>query len=291
MKLQQPSGLSSIRECDHLFEATFNQAAVGMSHVSLSGDWLLVNQKLCDIVGYSKEELLKITFQDITYPDDLSSDMANVEKMLRGEIQNYSMEKRYIKKDSSLAWINLTVSLARDSSGTPLYFISVIEDISQRKIIEIQLARVHEEMEQTIERRTAALKFEMAGRKLAEKERNSFFELSSDLIAIFGYDGYLKSANPALRECLGYTEKELTSRQFIEFIHPGDLDRTLEFSTEFKKAGKFSGIENRYICKNGNIVTLSWTVTGIPEDDCIYSVARVSSEINSILTLRPLQRV
>lgn len=70
-----------------------------MSHVSLTGDWLAVNQKLCDIVGYTKEELLKITFQDITHPDDLAPDLALVEKMLKDEIQTYSLEKRYIKKN------------------------------------------------------------------------------------------------------------------------------------------------------------------------------------------------
>lgn len=250
-----------------------------MSHVSLTGDWLLVNQKLCDIVGYNKEELLKLSFQQITHPDDLSSDMAFVEKMLRGEIQTYSLEKRYIRKDKSHVWINLTVSLVKDSSGLPLYFISVIEDIHKRKKMESQLRGIHGEMEQIIEKRTAALKIEIAERKRAEKERNSFYDLSSDLIAIFGYDGYLRAANPALRKCLGYTEKELTSRRFIEIIHPEDLDRTLEISAEFRKTGRFAGMENRYLCKNGNIVTLSWTVTGVPEDDCIYTVARDVTDI------------
>jgi PAS domain S-box-containing protein len=250
-----------------------------MSHVSLKGEWLLVNQKLCDIVGYCKDELLKITFQDITHPEDLSSDLAYVEKMLRGEIQTYSLEKRYIRKDATHVWINLTVSLVKDDSGCPLYFISVIEDIHQRKKIESQLRGIHEEMELIIEKRTSALRLEMSERKRAEKERNSFFDLSSDLIAIFGYNGYLKASNPSLRKCLGYSEKELTSKRFIEFIHPDDLARTLAISTEFRKTGQFPGMENRYIRKNGSIVILSWSVTGIPEDDCIYAVARDVTEI------------
>lgn len=247
--------------------------------MSLTGEWLAVNQKLCDIVGYSQDELLKITFQDITHPEDLGPDLALVEKMLRGEIQTYSLEKRYIRKDLSHVWINLTVSLVKDDSGLPLYFISVIEDIHQRKKMESQLRGIYEEMEKIIEKRTAALKVEISERKRAEKERNSFYDLSSDLIAIFGYDGYIKAANPALRKCLGYTEKDLTSKRFIEFIHPDDLDRTLEVSAEFRRTGHFAGMENRYICKNGNVVTLSWTVTGIPEDDCIYTVARDVTDI------------
>ncbi len=250
-----------------------------MSHISLTGNWLSVNQKICDIVGFSKDELLKLTFQDITHPDDLGPDLALVEKMLRGEIQTYSLEKRYIKKDSSHVWINLTVSLVKDDVGCPLYFISVIEDIHQRKVMENQLRRIHEEMEQMIEKRTAALKIEIAERKRAEKERNSFFDLSSDLIAIFDYNGYLKAANPSLRRCLGYSEKELTSKRFIEFIHPDDLARTLEISAEFRSTGRFPGMENRYICKSGKIVLLSWSITGVPEDDCIYATARDITEI------------
>jgi len=82
--------------------------------VSLTGEWLLVNQRLCDIVGYSKDELLRITFQDITHPEDLSADLSYVEQMLRGDIQTYSLEKRYIRKDTSYVWINLTVSLVKN---------------------------------------------------------------------------------------------------------------------------------------------------------------------------------
>lgn len=279
LKLKKHTSHSTVRDCEYLFEATFNQAAVGISHVSLTGEWLLVNQKICEIVGYSKEELLELTFQDVTHPEDLPHDLMHFQKVLHGEIESYSLEKRYIKKDSSNVWINLTRSLVKDDSGRPLYFISVIEDIHQRKMMEHRLHTIHEEMEQTIEKRTAALKVEIAEHKRAEKERNSFFDLSSDLIAIFGYNGYIKAANPALRKCLGYTEKELTTRRFIEFIHPDDLERTLEVSAEFRKTGHFPGMENRYICKNGNVVTLSWTVTGVPEDDCIYTVARDVTDV------------
>ncbi|MBW4577111.1 MAG: PAS domain S-box protein [Aphanothece sp. CMT-3BRIN-NPC111] len=129
----------ALRESEQRFRATFEQAAVGIAHVSTDGQWLMVNQKLCDIVGYTREELLKLTFQDITYPDDLDSDLAYVRKVLADEIQAYSMEKRYIRKDASLIWINLTVSLVREPLGEPKYFISVIEDINNRKQAELAL--------------------------------------------------------------------------------------------------------------------------------------------------------
>ena len=124
------------RESEERFRGTFEQAAVGMAHVGTDGRWLRVNRKLCDIVGYEKAEMLGLTFQDITHPDDLEAHLEYVRQLLAGEIGTYSMEKRYFKKDSSIIWINLTVSLVRPPSEEPRYFISVIEDITERKRIE-----------------------------------------------------------------------------------------------------------------------------------------------------------
>ncbi|MBI5602139.1 MAG: PAS domain S-box protein [Deltaproteobacteria bacterium] len=125
--------LRELQENEERFRATFEQAAVGIAHVAPDGRWLRVNQKLCEIVGYSRQELLQKTFQDITYPEDLDADLENVRQVLAGEIPTYSMEKRYLRKDGSLVWINLTVSMVRNASGDPAYFISVIEGIGQRK--------------------------------------------------------------------------------------------------------------------------------------------------------------
>ena len=126
-----------LKQSEKMFRNTFEQAAVGMAHVAPNGKWLKVNQKLCQIVGYSKKELLQKTFQDITYAEDLKTDLEYVARMLAGKIKNYSMEKRYIRKDGSLVWIDLTVSLVRKSNREPDYFISVIEDISDRKRLEL----------------------------------------------------------------------------------------------------------------------------------------------------------
>ncbi len=115
------------------FRATFSSAAVGIAHVDIDGKWLLVNQKLCDIVGYTQSELLERTFQDITHPDDRDVDFEHYRRILVAEIQTYAVEKRYIRKDTSLVWINLTVSLVRTPLGEPEYFIAVVEDITERK--------------------------------------------------------------------------------------------------------------------------------------------------------------
>ncbi|YAG17814.1 histidine kinase [Nostoc sp. DSM 114161] len=124
---------AALRESEQRFRSAFHQAAVGIAHVAIDGRWLLVNQRLCDILGYTLEELELLTFQDITHPEDLEADLQYVEHILADRIQTYSMEKRYFRKDNSIVWVNVTVSLIRESSTEPKYFIAVIEDISDRK--------------------------------------------------------------------------------------------------------------------------------------------------------------
>ncbi|HEY9862432.1 MAG TPA: PAS domain S-box protein [Candidatus Obscuribacterales bacterium] len=136
---------ATLRDSEQRFRATFEQAAVGIGHVGLEGQWLRVNQKLCDIVGYTRSELLDLTFQDITDPDDLAADLACVHQVLAGTLQTFSMEKRYVRKDGSTIWVNLTVSLVREASK-PKYFISVIEDISERRQAEAQLQKSLKEL-------------------------------------------------------------------------------------------------------------------------------------------------
>jgi PAS domain S-box-containing protein len=123
----------ALRESEERFRTAFHQAAVGIAHVGLDGRWLLVNQRLCDIVGYTPEELELRTFQEITHPADLEAALKYLNEMLIGIIQTYTMEKRYIRKDGSIIWVNITVSLTHTSAGEPKYFIYVVEDISDRK--------------------------------------------------------------------------------------------------------------------------------------------------------------
>ena len=123
---------SALKKSETMFSNTFEQAAVGIAHVALDGRWLRVNQKICEIVGYSKAELLQKTFENITHPEDIQLDLKYVHQVLKDEIKTYSIEKRYIRKDGQIVWVNLTVSLVRNSLGQPDYFISVVEDISDR---------------------------------------------------------------------------------------------------------------------------------------------------------------
>src|SRR5207253_1112924 len=123
----------ALRESQERFRSAFGSAAIGMALVAPDGRWLQVNRSLCEIVGYSEEELLATTFQAITHPDDLEADLGYVRQMLDGEIQTYQMEKRYFHKHGQVIWILSSVSLVRDAQDNPLYFISQIQDITARK--------------------------------------------------------------------------------------------------------------------------------------------------------------
>ena len=139
------------------FLKTFVNAAVGMAIVSLDGSWLEVNPALCEMVGYSEQELQATNFQAITYAEDLDSDLAQLELLLSGKIPSYQMEKRYIHKQGARIWINLSVSLVKDKNERPLYFVALIENINQRKQAEQALAQINNKLEEKVKERTNQL--------------------------------------------------------------------------------------------------------------------------------------
>ena len=106
------------------FRGAFEHSAIGITFVSAESRFLKVNPSLCKIVGYTEQELLSRTFQDITHPDDLEADLGYVRKMLAGEMQFYHMEKRYVHKRGHVVWGLLSVSLVRDDKGSPIHFVS-----------------------------------------------------------------------------------------------------------------------------------------------------------------------
>ena len=128
-----------LRESNQRFRGTFENAAVGIAHVDPAGAWLRVNERICQIVGYGREELLTKTFQEITHAGDLDADVSQLKGLLAGETDSYTMEKRYLRKDGSLIWGNLTVSCSRNAEGKVEYLIAVVDDISRRKQGETEL--------------------------------------------------------------------------------------------------------------------------------------------------------
>lgn len=130
--------VDELQVSEQQFRITFEQAPVGMAQVGLDGCWLLVNQKLCALLGYTQDELLERTFHAVMLPEDLPTAFAHAQSMITGEIRTYQQELRFVRKDGSQIWVNLTVTLVRDCVGMPLYFLAVIEDLTDRKQAEQQ---------------------------------------------------------------------------------------------------------------------------------------------------------
>ncbi|MFK8042552.1 diguanylate cyclase [Congregibacter sp.] len=133
-----------IKESENRFKTVFGAAGIGIARVNLDGGWLECNQKLCDILGYEEDELLKLTFQDITHPDDLNEDLKYVNEMLAGTRTTYSMQKRYRHKQGHYFWIRLTVTLVTDAAQQPQYFVSLIQDITAEKQAEAAADKLNE---------------------------------------------------------------------------------------------------------------------------------------------------
>lgn len=136
---QQRKWLTDLEVAKTQFQSAFEYAPIGIALVSTEGKWVDVNEAVCQIVGYSKEELLQKTFQEITHPEDLETDLAFVQEMLAYKRDHYQMEKRYFHKDGSVIWVLLSVSLVSDSNKNPQFFISQIQNISTKKQAEEEI--------------------------------------------------------------------------------------------------------------------------------------------------------
>lgn len=135
---------AAMEESEERFRQAFEFAGIGMAIIGLDGRWVRVNRAICDIVGYSADELMRKKFQDITHPDDLNADLRHVKELLEGVVKSYQMEKRYFHRNGQVVWIHLTASLVRDAAGAPVHFVSQIEDVTLQKKLARELAESEE---------------------------------------------------------------------------------------------------------------------------------------------------
>ncbi len=164
------TNVDDLRRANERYRAIFEQAAVGMAEVALDGRWTRVNDRVCEILGYTREELRGRTYQEVTPPEDVEADTTTEHQLLTGARATVTKEKRYVRKNGSPVWVRLTASLVRTPNGSPDYFISVIEDIDEAKRSAIE--------------RVLLLEREQSARQEAERAA----KVAELFVAVLGHD-------------------------------------------------------------------------------------------------------
>lgn len=183
---------------DRTYRHVFETAAVGIAVVGLDGSWVDVNSTICKILGYSREELLSTTFQQLTHVDDLDSELALVASLIKGSADSYDMEKRYWNKNGDLVWAKLTVGIVRDDEGAPIHFVSVIDDITLRN------------------------KAETSAREYEQRLAATFENVAVGII-MTDWNGEFVGFNRRFVEMLGYDLDSFKPGNFRDHMHPDDV--------------------------------------------------------------------
>jgi PAS domain S-box-containing protein len=179
---------AELRESRELFRNAFSESACGMAMVGADGRFLRVNSAFCELLGYTEEELVHSSFQEITHPDDIDDDVAMKQEVLNNVRDRYAIEKRYIRKDGNIVWTLVTVGQVSDEQGNVRYFVSQVQDITRRKEFEAALqARSEELAHKTIEAEAAKRLAEDANRTKSEFLANMSHEIRTPMTAILGY--------------------------------------------------------------------------------------------------------
>ncbi len=219
--------LHAVEERERLYRATVDSAGIGISMFGLDGHWLRINPRMCEILGRSAEELYRLTFRDITHPDDLEADLDLVRQLLEGQGSGYAREKRYLRPDGSVVWGRLTITLVRDAQGQPQHFVSLVDDITQRRATDDALRQLRHQLEQRVEQRTAELQqansaLGASNASLERLSREQQLMLDNELFGIGRFKGrHVLWANTALERMFGYGAGELVG-QSSRILHADD---------------------------------------------------------------------
>ncbi len=230
----------ALRRSEKRFKSTFENAAVGIAHIALDGRFIRFNSRFCEIVGHSAEELPLRTCPQITRRDDWQIERDEVQRLLSGQTDHYTLEKRYIRKGGKMIWVSLTRSLQRDEAGRPEHFIVVVQDISQRKVLEDELRKLNQQLKEQVATRTEQLtttvdqlQGEMVLRALVEdelRERSqmleAFFQHTITPLAFMDREFNFIRVNEAYARAGGLTPEQFVGRNHFD-LYPDEENRAI----------------------------------------------------------------
>ncbi len=242
----------ALRESEELYRNTFELAGVGVAHVNPDGRWVRANQKLCEILGYTEPELLKLTFQEVTHPDDLATDLAQGAKLQQGALDRYVTEKRYIRKDGSPIWVSLTVSASRDGSGKLQHYISVVEDITERRALD-----------------------ELRGRLAAIVQSSDDAIISKDL------NGTITSWNAGAQRIFGYLPDEAIGQPITMIIPPVLQHEEKNIIERLRQGERIEHFETVRVTKSGEQINVSITISPVTDSKGnIVGASKVARDVS-----------
>ena len=253
-KLEQRAAAQ--RENEERFAQIFEESPLGMAIVESDFRITKVNQALCKMVGYSEEELTSLTGPDFTHPDDVDQDVHLSERLFRGEIPSFGMEKRYVKKDGTIIWVRLSASLVRDDEGIPLYGLGMVEDINERRLAE-ESARRATSLFENAERMAGLGSWELdveTGRVYCSEEASRMFGVDPDKPF---YD------RDELREAIHPDDRNLSQSAFEKLLETGEPIQ-IEYRMLPKGALKHVQVRARLERENGRpkrVVGVSMDIT------------------------------
>lgn len=243
------------RESEERFRAAFAQASVGISITDVAGVIREVNDALCQITGYSKPELLAMSFQSLTHPDDLAENMELMHRLVTGEIPSFALQKRYIRKNGGVVWVTVNVSLTRDADGKPLQFVALVEDITERK------------------RADEAL-------RASQEQYRLLVDSAMDIIYQTDAQGRFTFMNPTATRVTQYAEQELLGHRFIEFIRPDARPSAERFyGKQFVRKTPTTYYEFPLIRKDGSEAWIGQNVQVLLDGDRVVGFQAVARDI------------
>ena len=228
------------------FSNSFNFSGIGQAIVSPAGEWIEINANLCNLLGYSEQEIRGLALRQITHPDDLSQHMAFNEQILDGRINSFSLETRYYHKSGHIIWVLLTVSVIRSSKNQGKYLLKQIVDITETKKI--------------------------------TQENQTILDTSIDVICTINSEGRFVSVSRACKSVWGYESEELVGRPLLDLVLEEDRVSTLTTSEAIRAGSPVTNFTNRFHRKDGTIVPIIWSASWSESEQLSYCIARDGSQ-------------
>ncbi|AWG23067.1 hypothetical protein FFWV33_16820 [Flavobacterium faecale] len=243
-------------QSEERFKGAFINSPVGMAIIDLKGNWLIVNNQMEEIFGYTGDEFKVRNFLDLTHPDDIEKDQVNLELLMTGEISILNREKKYIHKNGSIIWIHLSVAIVKNSLGDLIHFISQFVDITKKQELEKTNRLLVEE-----NNRIKIIQLDEAKTMYRILASNMV-----DLVCTHSLDGRFKYVSPSIYRILGYVPEDLVGLSPDYFVHPQDVEKLQKSIVNFTAGKQDTAVEVRFRNKKGEYVWCETKANLVLED-------------------------